>query len=64
MEEPEQIILGLKAWLKVTGAQKGYIGIEDNKQEAIAVLRAAVAEEGNIEVVPLTTKYPKARRNN
>lgn len=59
MEEPEQIILGLKAWLKVTGAQKGYIGIEDNKQEAIAVLRAAVAEERNIELVPLTTKYPQ-----
>lgn len=59
MEEPESIILGLKAWIKVTEAQKGYIGIEDNKKEAIATIRAAAAGEDNIEVVPLMTKYPQ-----
>ncbi|NLG86002.1 MAG: electron transport complex subunit RsxC [Firmicutes bacterium] len=59
MEEADTIILGLKAWLKVTGAPKGYIGIEDNKKEAIAAIKAAAANEDNIEVVPLLTKYPQ-----
>ncbi|MDK2927030.1 MAG: H+/Na+-translocating ferredoxin:NAD+ oxidoreductase subunit [Bacillota bacterium] len=58
-EEPEKIILGLRAWLKVTGAERGYIGIENNKPEAISALKAAAAGEGNVEVVPLLTKYPQ-----
>lgn len=59
MEQADMLILGLKAWLKVTGAPKGYIGIEDNKKEAIATLKRAVAGERNIEVIPLVTKYPQ-----
>lgn len=59
VEEPERIILGLKAWLKVTGAKRGYIGIENNKPEAISALKKAAAGEKDIEVVPLLTKYPQ-----
>lgn len=59
VEETESIVLGLKAWLKVTEAKKGYIGIEDNKREAIAAIKAAVTEEKDIEVVPLMTKFPQ-----
>lgn len=58
-EEPKKIILGLKAWLKVTGAKQGFIGIEHNKPEAIQALQAAAAGERNVEVVPLRTKYPQ-----
>ncbi|HKM38954.1 MAG TPA: electron transport complex subunit RsxC [bacterium] len=59
MEDPEGIILGLNAWLKATGAEKGYIGVEDNKPEAIAALQMALTAGEAIEVVPLTTKYPQ-----
>jgi len=59
VEEPEEIIFGLRAWLKVTGAQTGYIGIEDNKPEAVASLTAAAAGEKNIRVIPVATKYPQ-----
>jgi electron transport complex protein RnfC len=59
LEHPEEIILGLKAWLKATGTAKGYIGIEDNKKDAIATLKKAAAREDNIEIVPLVTKYPQ-----
>ena len=53
MEQADMLILGLKAWLKVTGAPKGYIGIEDNKKEAIATLKRAVAGKETLKLYRL-----------
>ncbi len=59
LEKPEEIIFGLKVMIKALGAEKGIIGIEDNKADAIRVIEKEVAEEENITVVPLHTKYPQ-----
>ncbi len=59
LEKPAEIIFGLKAMLKALGAEKAVIGIEDNKADAIEAIEKAVAEEENISVAKLHTKYPQ-----
>ncbi len=59
LEEPEQIIGGLKVILQLFDKAKGVIGIENNKPEAIAKLTEMVKDEPRIEICPLQTKYPQ-----
>lgn len=59
LENPEDVIDGLKAIMKVLNVEKGYIGIEDNKPDAIEVMKKASQNESSIEVVSLRTKYPQ-----
>ncbi|MCD6575473.1 electron transport complex subunit RsxC [Candidatus Aerophobetes bacterium] len=59
MERAEDCLFGLKAIMRATGAQKGYIGIEDNKKDAIKIMKSLTSGENEIEVVPLKTKYPQ-----
>ena len=59
LEEPEDVIAGLKIIMKVLGLDKGYIGIEVNKSDAIKVMEQHAAKEKGIEVVRLQTKYPQ-----
>ncbi len=59
LECPEEIVGGLKVILKLFDKAQGYICIEDNKPEAIAKMKAAVANESRIEVKELKTKYPQ-----
>lgn len=58
VEEPEKVIWGLKTLMKITGAQAGVIGIEENKPDAIDALRKA-AGGANIKIAVLETKYPQ-----
>ncbi len=55
----DDIVFGLQAMLKATGAEKGIIVIEDNKEDAIEVMQAKVADLENIEVCVAKTKYPQ-----
>ncbi|MBZ2175330.1 electron transport complex subunit RsxC [Schnuerera sp. xch1] len=59
VEHPEKIIFGLKAIMKAVEVNKGVIGIEKNKPDAIMALRDASKGEENIEVVSLKAKYPQ-----
>ena len=59
LEFADDIIFGLKAILKTTGAEKGIIVIEDNKQDAIELMQEKVADIGNMEVFVARTKYPQ-----
>lgn len=59
MENSDDIVYGLKVIMKILGITKGYIGIEDNKPEAIRVMTAAAENESDIQVVSLPTKYPQ-----
>ncbi|HZK25769.1 MAG TPA: electron transport complex subunit RsxC [Oscillospiraceae bacterium] len=59
LERAEDLIVGLKLVMKAVNAPKGYIGIEDNKPDAVAVMQKAAAGEPNIEVYALHTKYPQ-----
>jgi H+/Na+-translocating ferredoxin:NAD+ oxidoreductase subunit C len=59
VEQPEAIVSGLKLIMKALGVTKGYIGIEDNKPEAIRILSENVKCDAALEVVTLKTKYPQ-----
>ena len=59
LEKPGDVVKGLSALMKALGVKKGYIGIENNKPDAIeAVYNAAKGVDG-IEVVALKAKYPQ-----
>ena len=61
LETTKDIIGGLKIIRHIFGLKDGYIGIEDNKPNAIEKMRNAAESEKavNIHVVPLKTKYPQ-----
>ncbi|MBI5741491.1 MAG: electron transport complex subunit RsxC [Nitrospirae bacterium] len=59
VEKPQEIVNGLKLLMKAVGVNKGYIGIEKNKPDAIEIMRKIVSGEPNIEVTALTVKYPQ-----
>lgn len=56
-EHPEQVVKGLQIIMKIFGLKEGHIGIEDNKPEAIAALKAAATDGIIVDVLP--AKYPQ-----
>jgi electron transport complex protein RnfC len=58
LEYPDDVVSGLKAAIKVLGAQNAWIGIESNKPDAIAALQKAVGHE-DVRVASLKVKYPQ-----
>ena len=59
MEHAPEIVEGLRLLMKAAKVDKGYIGIEDNKPQAIALLSELTMEDARIEVVALAKKYPQ-----
>jgi electron transport complex protein RnfC len=59
VEHPEDVVEGLKIFMRVLGVDKGYIGVENNKEDAIIALRNAVGNDSSIEVVSCEVKYPQ-----
>jgi len=59
LEYADDVIFGLQAMLKAVGAPKGIIVIEDNKPDAVALMREKVSDIDNIEVEVAKTKYPQ-----
>lgn len=59
MEHADEILVGLDLLMKAAKVDKGYIGIEDNKPEAIRLLEEKTANNPNVEIVPLAKKYPQ-----
>lgn len=59
LEETNMIVEGLRIILHMFPEAKGYIGIEDNKKNAIEAMREATKDIPNIEVKALKTKYPQ-----
>lgn len=61
LENPKDIIKGLKILMYIFGLKDGYIGIEDNKKNAIEIMKKAADEiiDANIHIIPLKTKYPQ-----
>ena len=58
LEEPEKIIKGLEIIMKYLGMEKGYIAVEDNKKDAMEILKS-LAGDKNIHVASLKTKFPQ-----
>lgn len=59
LENPEELIAGMKIILQLFDNAKGVLGIEDNKPDCIEKLTELVKDEPRIEVCALQTKYPQ-----
>lgn len=59
VERPGDILKGLDVFMRTLGCERGYVGIEANKPDALAAMRRAVPEGSGMAVVPLQVKYPQ-----
>ena len=59
LEFADDIIFGLLAEMKTVAAPKGIIVIEENKPDAIALLREKTAGIEGVEVLEVATQYPQ-----
>ncbi|QIK39215.1 electron transport complex subunit RsxC [Caldichromatium japonicum] len=62
LEQAESLIRGIRIALKAAGARRAIIGVEDNKLDAIAHLRAHLRQtdpDGPISVAAVQAKYPQ-----
>ncbi|MGN9165283.1 electron transport complex subunit RsxC [Tissierellaceae bacterium HCP3S3_D8] len=63
LEKPELVITGLELIMKCFNAKNGYIGVEDNKKDAIESLNNAIKNKDKMKVVSLKTKFPQGDSN-
>ncbi len=60
LEMGEKILTGMSIIMKILGTDKGYIGIENNKPDAIDMMNKLVKDKyPSYKVVPLKVKYPQ-----
>lgn len=59
LEHAEEICVGVSILRKALGVPNAYIGIENNKPEPIAVMKAMASQFEGIVVEPLKVKYPQ-----
>ena len=59
LEEGETIVRGMQYMMKILNVDRGIIGIEDNKMDAVEVMKKLTADMSNTEVMALPVKYPQ-----
>ncbi|MGD9993874.1 MAG: electron transport complex subunit RsxC [Salinivirgaceae bacterium] len=59
IEKGEEVLIGTKLLMMALGVTKAYVGIENNKPDAISHLKEIAAAYEGIEIVPLKVKYPQ-----
>ncbi len=59
LEHADEILVGVSLIMKAVGVSRGYIGIENNKPDAIKLMTEKAQAYPEIEVVPLQVKYPQ-----
>ncbi|MFT4304330.1 MAG: electron transport complex subunit RsxC [Candidatus Woesearchaeota archaeon] len=61
LEKPDELIIGIKIIQKILGVNNVFIGIEDNKVDAIKILQKRIYDqkENSIKVIKLPSKYPQ-----
>jgi electron transport complex protein RnfC len=59
IEYADDVLFGLKALIKASHAERGIIAIEDNKPDAIEIMKSKIRDLENIDVVVVKTKYPQ-----
>ena len=59
LEKADEILVGVQILMKAAKVTKGYIGIENNKPDAIKLMTEKAAAYPGIEIVPLKVKYPQ-----
>ncbi len=59
LEHGEELLVGVTILMKAIDVKKAYIGIENNKPDAIAHLSELAKKYAGIEIVPLKVRYPQ-----
>ena len=59
LEWADSIFLGIRILMKILDSEKTFIGVENNKWDAIRSMRERVPADLNVEIVPLEVKYPQ-----
>ena len=59
LEQASSVVWGLRALMKATGAQKGFIGIEENKPDAVEAIQKAISGAPDLKIIVLEAKYPQ-----
>ncbi len=59
LERGHELLIGVRILAKALGVERSFIGIENNKPDAIEHLRTLAAGYPEIEVVPLKVHYPQ-----
>jgi electron transport complex protein RnfC len=59
LERGEEVLVGAQIMMKALNVSKGYIGIEENKPDAIKHLKELSRSFSEIEVVSLKKRYPQ-----
>lgn len=59
LEKPDEILVGTKILMKAMNVEKAFIGIENNKPDAIQLLSSKASKYTGIGIVPLKVKYPQ-----
>jgi electron transport complex protein RnfC len=59
LEDTADLIQGTRIVLKAVGAKRAIIGVEDNKLDAVAAIRAKLPQGISITVETVQTKYPQ-----
>lgn len=59
MEKGDELMIGVSILARALGVKKSYIGIENNKPDAIEHLKSVAAEFSGVEIVPLKVQYPQ-----
>ena len=59
LEKTREVIEGIALLMRAAGVDKAYVGIENNKPDAIEKMSVVAAEYTGIEIVPLKVKYPQ-----
>lgn len=63
LEHAEEIVHGTQILMKILNLKKAYIGVENNKMDAVREMER-VCKDKSIEVVVLKTKYPQGGEKN
>lgn len=58
-EHADDLMVGIRIAMRATGARRAIIGVEDNKPDAAAAMRARLPADGAIRVEVVPTKYPQ-----
>ncbi|MBI3566969.1 MAG: electron transport complex subunit RsxC [Gemmatimonadetes bacterium] len=58
-EYPDRVLFGIRVMMHAMGVKKCVVGIEKNKPDAIAAMQRAVPKDLDVEILPLTVKYPQ-----
>ena len=59
LEHGEEVLIGVKILMRALGVEKAYIGIENNKPDAIDNLKRLATSFEGITVEPLKLRYPQ-----